>query len=162
MSYASITAQNTLPPEQQPKPDPNLLEGSNQSYHQISSSDSNHPPSNGVPNEEYKETEEGSDQGKTPTKKKSNQKTKRMNEEIEKGSKKARRELSKAPQVKLDVLKIINLGVLSTVGILMFKNWDQKRWDRRIISASVIGLGVWFSSQGYLAGLVYDQKKRNL
>ncbi|EGF97855.1 uncharacterized protein MELLADRAFT_114031 [Melampsora larici-populina 98AG31] len=185
MSYASITAQHTLPPDQQPKPDPSLLEGptndlASQHAHQTSLPDVNHKL-NVVPNDwsgktqfeedlnrsrEEKDTnnssESSSDLGTTPTKKSINHqqnKSKRPADRLDKVTKKARREIH-SPQNQFGLLSVLNVGVLAGVGWMVFMNWDRKRWDRRIVSATVIGLGALFGSQGYLGGLLYSQKKR--
>lgn len=198
MSYASITAQHTLPSDQQPKPDPSLLEGptndlASQHANQTSLPDVNHKI-NVVPNDwsgktqfeedlnrSSKETKESLsssssedlDVGKTPTKKSTNNtnnkdnnsnhktnKAKRPADRMDKVSKKARKEIQK-PNLHFGLLSFINVGILGGLGLAVFKNWDRKRWDRRLISATVIGLGAWFSSQGYLAGLLYNQNKRS-
>lgn len=75
--------------------------------------------------------------------------SKRPAEKLDKAAKKARRELEK-PGLQVSLLTVLNLGVLAGVGVAAFKNWDKARWDRRVVSATVIGLGALFSSQGYV------------
>lgn len=42
-----------------------------------------------------------------------------------------------------------NLAVAGTTVYFAYKNRNQPRWDRRVVSATVIGLAAWFGVQGY-------------
>ncbi|CAD6572384.1 MAG: hypothetical protein CYPHOPRED_004816 [Cyphobasidiales sp. Tagirdzhanova-0007] len=59
----------------------------------------------------------------------------------------AGRELQK-PQVWGPLLAGTNAAVLGTVLYFTYANWHKPRWDRRVVSATVIGIGTWFGLQG--------------
>ena len=61
----------------------------------------------------------------------------------------AGRELQK-PQVWGPLLAGTNAAVLGTVLYFTYANWHKPRWDRRVVSATVIGIGTWFGLQGYV------------
>lgn len=44
---------------------------------------------------------------------------------------------------------IANLAVTGTTIYFAYKNRNKPRWDRRVVSATVIGLAAWFGVQGY-------------
>ncbi|KAG0141516.1 hypothetical protein CROQUDRAFT_663729 [Cronartium quercuum f. sp. fusiforme G11] len=181
MSYASVAASNTLPVADQPKPDPGLLEGptddiasghANQTSRPDVDSKINTVPADWSGKSQFEEDLDRSvtesketDEEKNLSNKKSSHnnhnhnRTKRPAEKLDKVSKKAKRELEK-PSIQFGLMTILNLSVLTGVGFVAFKNWDKPHWDRRIVSATVIGLGALFGSQGYLGSLFYDQKKR--
>lgn len=62
------------------------------------------------------------------------------------------------PKVQAGLATVVNLLALGGVGLLAYKNWGKDRWDRRVVSATVIGLGALFGSQGYLGWLFYGKK----
>lgn len=67
--------------------------------------------------------------------------------EAKKLSRKGKKELER-PEVQLGLIGVVNAVVIVGVGYAAWRNWDQRRWDRRVVSATVIGLGALFGSQG--------------
>jgi len=61
----------------------------------------------------------------------------------------AAKELQK-PEVWGSLLGVTNLALLGGVAYVAISNWNKPRWDRRVVSATVIGLGTWFGLQGWL------------
>jgi len=61
------------------------------------------------------------------------------------------KELQK-PKVWGSLLGIANLAVFGSVVYYTYANWHKPRWDRRLVSATVVGVAAWFGLQGY-AGL---------
>ncbi|KAK9898627.1 hypothetical protein P389DRAFT_167152 [Cystobasidium minutum MCA 4210] len=61
----------------------------------------------------------------------------------------AGQELQK-PEVWGSLLGLANLAVTGTTIYFAYKNRNKPRWDRRVVSATVIGLAAWFGVQGYL------------
>lgn len=53
------------------------------------------------------------------------------------------------PEVWGSLLAVSNLAVIGTVGWFAYTNWQKPRWDRRVVSATVIGVASWFGLQGY-------------
>lgn len=54
------------------------------------------------------------------------------------------------PEVWGSILGVTNLALLGGVAYAVITNWNKPRWDRRVVSATVIGLGSWFGLQGWL------------
>lgn len=42
-----------------------------------------------------------------------------------------------------------NLAVIGSVAYYTYANWHKPRWDRRVVSATVIAVSAWFGLQGY-------------
>lgn len=61
----------------------------------------------------------------------------------------AGQELQK-PEVWGSLLGLANLAVVGTTIYFAYTNRNKPRWDKRAVSATVIGLAAWFGVQGYL------------
>ncbi|KAH8917592.1 hypothetical protein BT69DRAFT_1338981 [Atractiella rhizophila] len=81
---------------------------------------------------------------------------KKARAEYEKGKAKAkeygregRDEFNRHPAVYTTALSALNVAIVGGVAYWSYQNWDRT-WDRKLVTASAIGLGAWFSLQGWL------------
>ncbi|KAK4050625.1 hypothetical protein OIV83_003351 [Microbotryomycetes sp. JL201] len=72
----------------------------------------------------------------------------------------ARETARKYPVATAGLIGAINLAVVGSVGLWAWSNKDLPRWDRRAVTATVLGLGAWFGSQGLLGWHEYEENKR--
>ena len=69
------------------------------------------------------------------------------------------REVILRPGVLGGIVGVVNLGILGGVGYAAYTNWDEQRWDRRVVSAVSVGLlGLW-GGEGYLAEQYRESRK---
>jgi len=68
----------------------------------------------------------------------------------------AKDEVRKHPKAYGTALAGLNLAILGAVGYITYAHWNT-RWDRRVVSATVIGLGAWFGLQSFVG--VEEYKK---
>merc|ERR1712093_747703 len=54
------------------------------------------------------------------------------------------------PEVWGSMLGVANLAVIGSVAFYTYANWHKPRWDRRVVSATVVAVSAWFGLQGYL------------
>lgn len=69
------------------------------------------------------------------------------------------------PEVWGSMLTVANLAVIGSLAYFTYSNWGKPRWDRRIVSATAIGVSTWFGLQGYLlpqTEAVQNQRRRRL
>ncbi|KAM0791722.1 hypothetical protein ACM66B_003991 [Microbotryomycetes sp. NB124-2] len=72
----------------------------------------------------------------------------------------ARETARKYPVATAGLIGAINLAVVGSVGVWAWSNRDLPRWDRRAVTATVLGLGAWFGSQGLLGWHEYEENKK--
>lgn len=161
MSYASVAARDAPPLDEQPKPDPSLLEGRpRENSSKEATRESNEEASTKQSNTEKPSESDGAPRGERDPK----TKLSRKSSDITSGPvKRSRKDVDPKPQeptAKLTCMNVINVTAMIAVAIASFKAWDKPRWDRRVVGGVIIGLGALLGSQGYLGALMYKQKKR--
>ncbi|MBW0475856.1 hypothetical protein O181_015571 [Austropuccinia psidii MF-1] len=159
MSYASVVAQNAQPKENQPKPNPNLLEGSG-SFRRFgddqglreSTTDPNFMSEENVNKPTHVNSE------KTPDKNE-NELLEEDAEEIA-DDKKDRKKQAEESWAQRGILAVVTAAALGATALAAFKNWDQPRWDKRVVSSVTIGIAALLGSQGFFEPLGLLPKKK--
>lgn len=54
----------------------------------------------------------------------------------------------------------VNLAIIATAGFVVYNNWDKPRWDRRAVTAGVVGLLAIFGAEGALGYYEVEQDKK--
>jgi len=54
------------------------------------------------------------------------------------------------PEVWGSMLAVTNLAVVGGLAYFTFMNWSKPRWDRRVVTGTVIAASAWFGLQGYI------------
>ncbi|UZJ56121.1 hypothetical protein CBS101457_005441 [Exobasidium rhododendri] len=177
-SYADVASHNAPPPSEQPKPDLNLLEGSNNQASKVTDlPDVNSSKVSVVPQqdlhniktdsgEKIKEAEKAikkemaafekqAKEAEVKAKKAAKKAEKKLEKAYDDGSKQAKDawfRFSNDPNIWAPTLGAINVALLAGVGIFAFKNKDNARsWDKRIVSAVTVGVLGLLGGQSYLA-----------
>lgn len=156
MSYATVLAENAGPTDQMPKPDPGFLEGQeNPSLTEINQTGfSDRNSKENALGDQKNAHSNASNEGDGDSANKSKE---RVTERSKKAAKKVRNEVDE-PKPRLGFLTFINGITLTATAFAAFKYWNKPSWDRRFISACVIGIGGLIASQGYLAQVFRSSK----
>ena len=54
------------------------------------------------------------------------------------------------PEVWGSMLGVANLAVVGGLAYFTYMNWGKPRWDRRVVTGTVIAASAWFGLQGYV------------
>ncbi|BGP59223.1 hypothetical protein NBRC10512v2_000515 [Rhodotorula toruloides] len=87
--------------------------------------------------------------------KKDAEKLKRKASEVER---EGRALAKKYPYAATGLVGLTNALLIAIPGYLAWKNWDQPRWDRRIVSMVTVGLGSIFAAEGALGWFEYEKE----
>ncbi|BGP33447.1 hypothetical protein JCM10296v2_005249 [Rhodotorula toruloides] len=87
--------------------------------------------------------------------KKDAEKLKRKASEVER---EGRALAKKYPYAATGLVGLANALLIAIPGYLAWKNWDQPRWDRRIVSMVTVGLGSIFAAEGALGWFEYEKE----
>lgn len=61
-------------------------------------------------------------------------------------------------EVKLTLSYAANALLIAIPAYAAWKNWDQPRWDRRVVSMVTVGLGSIFAAEGALGWFEYEKE----
>jgi len=67
------------------------------------------------------------------------------------------------PEVWGSMLGVANLAVIGGLAYFTIMNWGKPRWDRRVVTGTVIAASTWFGLQGYIlpqTEAVQQQRRR--
>ncbi|POW16210.1 hypothetical protein PSHT_06806 [Puccinia striiformis] len=148
MSYASVLAENAPPVQDQPKPDPNLLEGQSTETHQ---------------NQEQERDEHHSDHSNDenhPSKKEEDEQVKEKPKKVNKEGKKKEQRPTCCPGGGAGAISLINVITLSATALFALKYWNKPTWDKRIVSSVIVGVSLIMGGQGYIVKLFPNLHKK--
>lgn len=139
MSYASVLADNAPPTEQQPKPDQNLLEGQG---------NNNHEHNNEHENDERRNGDHDGKHG----------------DDSSHSNKEAVKEIKKQvgnPNNQAGAISLINVITLSATALVALKYWNKPHWDKRVVSAVIVGVSAIMGGQGYVVKLFTNPQNKH-
>ncbi|KAA1075115.1 hypothetical protein PGT21_029313 [Puccinia graminis f. sp. tritici] len=147
MSYASVLAENAPPVEEQPKPDPNLLEG--QGDH--------HPTEH--ENEKQPGDNDGDEHHSNDDRPSSGKKEDQIKQKAKRAAKEGKKPMSD-PQNQVGAISLVNVITLSATALFALKYWNKPHWDKRVVSGVIVGVSAILGGQGYLVNLFSNFQKK--
>jgi len=152
MSYASVLAENASPPEDQPKPDQNLLEG--QPNHR-DNEEHQHGRENGDNDGREHDHHSGdSNDHDDSSDRKSQDKGKKSAQETNKQVHDPKSQTGGA-------VSMLNVITLSASALLALKYWNKPHWDKRVLSAAIVAVSAILGGQGYVMKWFSNTKNRS-
>ncbi|OAV99101.1 hypothetical protein PTTG_02370 [Puccinia triticina 1-1 BBBD Race 1] len=142
MSYASVLAENAPPVDEQPKPDPNLLEGQGDHLPNEKREDDK----SGENNDEHRSNHTNEDRSSSTVKED------QVKQEAKKVAKEGKRQLQD-PKNQAAAISLVNVITLSATAFIALKYWNKPHWDKRVVSGLIVGVSAIMGGQGYLAKL---------
>ncbi|KNZ55138.1 uncharacterized protein VP01_2757g1 [Puccinia sorghi] len=146
-TYASVLAENASPPEDQPKPDQNLLEG--QPNHSDGEAHE-HGRENGDHVDGREEHDHNSGHSKDHNDSSSGRKRETQGNQ-DKGKKSDQESKKQVHDLKSQTgraVSLLNVITLSTSALLALKYWNKPHWDKRVLSAAIVAVSAILGGQG--------------